>query len=76
MIQFLKAIDECTVLAEKKKTKKITGRTANKEQVFQDFLVDMFASQQPVVNRIKFDGIEAGENGFSTEKKDRTTLYD
>lgn len=44
MISFLKATDECTVLEGKKKTKKTTGRATNKEQVFQDFLVDMFAS--------------------------------
>lgn len=44
MIQFLKATDECTVLNGKKKTKKTTGRATNKEQVFQDFLVHMFAS--------------------------------
>jgi hypothetical protein len=56
--------------------KKTTGRTANKEQVFQDFLLDMFASQQPLVNRIKFDGADTGKHEFGTEKKEKITLYD
>jgi len=63
------------MLDEKKKVKKSGGRAANKEQFFQDFLLDMFASQHPLVKRIKFDGIDTKEHGFGTEKKEKT-LYD
>lgn len=63
------------MLDERKKVKKSSGRAANKEQVFQDFLVDMFASQHPLVKRIKFDGIDTEKHEFGTEKKEKT-LYD
>jgi hypothetical protein len=35
----------------------------------------MFASQQPLVRRIKFDEIDNGMHEFGTEKKAKT-LYD
>jgi hypothetical protein len=35
----------------------------------------MFASQHPLVKRIKFDGIDAEKQEFGTEKKEKT-LYD
>jgi len=61
---------------ENKNTKKTTGRAVNKEQLFQDFLVDMFASEKPLVNRISFDRIDNSRDEFGTDKKEKTTLYD
>ena len=74
--------DEQTELVNKEKKKERQGkiRAQNKEQVFQDFLIDMFASQKPqgLVNRIQFDEDLVSENlkkEFATERKEKT-LYD
>lgn len=75
-------IDEQTELVNQEKKKERQGKTRaqNKEQVFQDFLIDMFASQKPhgLVNRIQFDDDLVSENmkrEFATERKEKT-LYD
>ena len=75
-------VDEQTELVNKEKKKERQGkiRAQNKEQVFQDFLIDMFASQKPqgLVNRIQFDEDLVSENlkkEFATERKEKT-LYD